>query len=818
MNEANDLNCLKPYIEKYRKYYNKKNLITKQTIKKKIKNSHSFSNVKSIDDNGIIKLKTGEFASIIEITPIDLSLSSDNEKESFFYEFRDIFKIKNLKLKCYKLDKKINLNKNKEQCDFLINKFENDKKRISLLKHNLELIKYLEDENHTLSSCYYFVIIANNIELLKQQLNEFETIINNLSTKIYIEIIENKFEVYDFLCNLYSANINLEQLLWLDFNELISPCFFEEKYNSLQIDDKEIQLIAIKKLPPFISSMFLNGIFNLPNVKVCLNINDSLETDNIINRIDKNYTSLLSDRMTTKKLSDVTEIDLEKENYQLLMNELKNGNEIVKSISLIIIIEGTKTERENTFKELKRLSENNFQITLDIPKFRQLEAWKCFDITPHEFQDYSEELPTLTISASFPFTKTHFNDFNNYILGYDLNTDLPIFFDPFYLNKKSRTSHNIAIVSTTGGGKSFTIKKLVINEFARGSKIFILDPENEYEKLVKSNGGEYIDLYSKKNGIINPLQIRYTSNDEKSKNNDFPLPKHLGFLESFFKTAFDNISEKELVTLLAILESLYNKKGIHSTTSIQELEKLKNTDYPIFSDLLKFIPNYKKQEHSKEKIRIINQLEILLERFLTGTDAYLFDGYTTIDLSNDLIAFNMKELLYSGNKRLINIQTINLLTYLSNAIITNKMKNDMSKDTNKKTICVIADEFHLFIDEKNCEILRNFGQLARRIRKYTGSLIVATQSIEDFIGNTDVLRHAKAIFNNCQYQLIGMLKEADILAYLELFKENPLTEVQKSFLLKANQGEFLFNINRKKRLKIKISSTPFENKLMGEEN
>ena len=77
-----------------------------------------------------------------------------------------------------------------------------------------------------------------------------------------------------------------------------------------------------------------------------------------------------------------------------------------------------------------------------------------------------------------------------------------------------RTSHNLAIISSTGGGKSFTMKKMIVNEFARGTKIFIFDAENEYEKLVKANGGEYIDLYSKKGGIINPLQIRYIPSDD----------------------------------------------------------------------------------------------------------------------------------------------------------------------------------------------------------------------------------------------------------------------------------------------------------------
>ena len=278
-----------------------------------------------------------------------------------------------------------------------------------------------------------------------------------------------------------------------------------------------------------------------------------------------------------------------------------------------------------------------------------------------------------------------------------------------------------------------------------------------------------------------------------------------------------NFASQEQDIQITIIEALYNKKGIYSTTTVEELEKLRNTDYPIFSDLQRFIPEYRKNERSAEKIRVINQLEILISRFLTGTDAYLFDGYTTIDLSNDLIGFNMKDLLYSGNKRLINTQTINLLTYLNNAIVSNKINNDKLDDKYKKPICIVADEFHLFIDEENCEILRNFGQLARRIRKYTGSLIVATQFIEDFVGNADILRHAKAIFNNCQYQMVGMLKEADMLAYLELFKENPLTDTQKNFLLKATQGEFLLNVTRKKRLRIGITASELERKMMGED-
>ena len=131
---------------------------------------------------------------------------------------------------------------------------------------------------------------------------------------------------------------------------------------------------------------------------------------------------------------------------------------------------------------------------------------------------------------------------------------------------------------------------------------------------------------------------------------------------------------------------------------------------------------------------------------------------------------------------------------------------------------IIVDEFHLFIDEDNPEILKNLGQLARRLRKYSSSFICATQSVRDFIGTSSILRHATAIFNNCQYILTGMLKEDDLKAYLKLFEENPLTETQKNFLLKATQGRFLLNVTNNNRVRLWVLATPLERKLMGDEN
>lgn len=793
------------------------NYRTAKMMKRRIKNSMMLSNIKNVDDDGIINLKSGEVCSLIEVDAIDLSLASRQEKNNFYATLKSLYQIKGLNLKCYKIDDKINLNNNKEYLEKLIEYFNDEKAKQNLLDENKSLIEYLEENDFTVSSIYYWVIIGKTVEELEKILDEIEEIANDISPRIHIDIVHNKLQIYKFICNLYLSFNRLDDLVWSDLTDLSLPLSVSERPSSIKFDDNEFQIVTIKNIPPFIEELFFEKIFNVPNVRACLSVKDTITQEELIRWVNSQYQFLLSDRNTTKKLSDATELDRQEENFQVLMQEIKNGDEKIKEVSLILIVTGEKEVRDNTIRELKRLADP-YQIKLDTPRLRQLEVWQSYDISSKPLKDYSVYLPTLTLAAGFPFTKTHFNDPQGYMLGYDLHTDLPLFFDNFVLNN-TRTSHNLAIISSTGGGKSFTMKKMIINAFARGTKVFIFDAENEYQTLVKKNGGEYIDLYSKKGGIINPLQIRYIASDEdekETKETDCPLAKHLGFLEAFFKSAFEDITEKELVVLLSIVEELYSTKNIYKNTSINTLQSLKSTDYPIFTDLYNYLPVYKEKIKSKEKKKIVEQLEILLSRFLTGTDSYLFDGYTNIDLSNDLIAFNLQELLYSENRRLINTQTLNLLTFLNNSIVANKINNDKVKVEDRKHVIIIADEFHLFIDENNFEVLRNFGQLARRIRKYSGALIVATQSIKDFVGNNQILRHSTAIFNNCQYQMIGILKEDDLRAYLDLFKQNPLTDTQKSFLLSAKRGQFLLNVDSRTRLRVKVEATELEKEMMGE--
>lgn len=643
--------------------------LNKSMLKKKIQNAQIFSNVKEITDNGLIKLKSDQVALFYKVSPIDLSLTNDNEQKLFFHTLSKLYRLPFV-IKAYKFDEKINLNINKENYDKLIEENSDNSTRNNLLINNRNFIEMIEEENMTSASSYYFAIICKNKESLEKAKEDFERTCDSIVPKLDIELVDNKKWLIKVFANLYYSNANLDQIMYYDFMDLLSPLKISEMPSYLKVDNQEIQMVSIKNYPLFIEHGFLDRIINLPNVKASVTIKDTIEQSKLLSILNSSFKAVLADYNSSKNLSDVTEMQSLMNNYKLLIEQISSNDEKIKEVSIVLAISGNKKEREEILKEIKTNAEL-YQIKVDVPNLRQMSAWQGFELTDKGFPDYAMYLPTSTLASAFFFTENYHNDSTGWLMGEDSNYGLPTFFDQFTLTK-NRTGHNMSVIGTTGSGKSFLLKLLITNEFARGTKLFLFDIENELEKLTNRCGGEYIDLSSK--SLINPLQIRYVSTDDDNETSI--LGKHLGFLENFFITAFEDISEKELVVLLDIVEKFYNSRGITKKTTLEEFENMTPKDYPIFSDLYAYLLEQQRETKTKELERILVNIEVLLKRMVTGQDGNLYNGITTIDLSNNLVVFNLQELLFNSSRRLINTQMINLLTYLSNEIVDNKKKND----------------------------------------------------------------------------------------------------------------------------------------------
>ena len=69
-------------------------------------------------------------------------------------------------------------------------------------------------------------------------------------------------------------------------------------------------------------------------------------------------------------------------------------DEKIKEVSLILIVEGDKKHREEVIRDLKRIADS-YQIKLDVPRLRQMEAWQSYDISTksirYEFLEFNDK-------------------------------------------------------------------------------------------------------------------------------------------------------------------------------------------------------------------------------------------------------------------------------------------------------------------------------------------------------------------------------------------------------------------------------------------
>ena len=246
-------------------------------------------------------------------------------------------------------------------------------------------------------------------------------------------------------------------------------------------------------------------------------------------------------------------------------------------------------------------------------------------------------MPTSTLAAMFPFISGELQDKEGVYIGYN---EYPVFVD-FFVRTRERVNSNMIIVGKSGSGKSFATKTLLANFAADNTKIFILDPEDEYTILAGNLKGKVIDVGSSAMGIINPFHIITSLKDdikevnevldeedmveelkEKNKKEKLKLKEstdsfstHLQFLEQFFRVILQGIDSDSFETLNSLVVDMYNEKGIESNTDFNALTP---EDYPIFDDLYRIINERLEKEDNDYHRRNLLTIQTYVKKFATG--------------------------------------------------------------------------------------------------------------------------------------------------------------------------------------------------------
>ncbi|WP_439221457.1 helicase HerA domain-containing protein, partial [Escherichia coli] len=114
---------------------------------------------------------------------------------------------------------------------------------------------------------------------------------------------------------------------------------------------------------------------------------------------------------------------------------------------------------------------------------------------------------TETASSMFPFDDIEILELSprSDVEGINKDTDSLIAID--YLNKRTTLNQNLVIIGTSGVGKTTYMIQKILKYVAKGIKVFIIDPENEYSDIVELLGGKVVHLSSNAKTKINPLEI-----------------------------------------------------------------------------------------------------------------------------------------------------------------------------------------------------------------------------------------------------------------------------------------------------------------------
>ena len=275
--------------------------------------------------------------------------------------------------------------------------------------------------------------------------------------------------------------------------------------------------------------------------------------------------------------------------------------------------------------------------------FRQEQAFKMclpFFCDIKEVKNVAKRnILTSGLLATYPFITSTVCDEDGIFIGSNMNNNSLVFIDK-YNNNKYKNS-NMCIFGTSGAGKSYYTKLLILRYRLLGIEQYVIDPEREYEKLCENLEGVLLKIGPNSNTYINVFDIREESLED---NQSGYLATKIGKLIGFFNLVFGNINEEEKSIIEEKLIETYKRKGINfddetlykenDRDKINIKRKFKETqDMPIFEDFYNILAEDKKTE----------KLRIKLIPFIKGSLKF-FNNYTNIKLNNKLIIADIYEL------------------------------------------------------------------------------------------------------------------------------------------------------------------------------
>lgn len=393
------------------------------------------------------------------------------------------------------------------------------------------------------------------------------------------------------------------------------------------------------------------------------------------------------------------------------------------------------------------------------------------------------------LGSIYPFTSYEVNDVGGIILGTNMDNGSPVFVNPF--NKNIYESANMALLGSTGKGKTFLSQLILTRLRQQGVKTIAIVPINgtQYRRSCEAVGGEFINFYPGSPHKINLMEIRKvdtTVNDAiQGEDHSSILADKIQRIHTFLYLLHPNMTTVEFHNADTAILQTYRRFGI-TTDNDSLIDRGDPTRYkkmPILGDL---------HEELKKNGRENKALIAALAPYVSGSASF-FNGQTNVRLDNMSTVFNLSKLTD---------KMLTIAMYIVSVFVSDALHEDISQ---RKV--VLFDEVWKLIGKAGNDQTASFiFELVKTVRALNAATILTTQDIADFFA-LDNGSYGKSILNNTKIKYIfgiNLEEQADMICNML-----SLSQEEKDRIRHYGRGQALLIANRN-HIEIGVDASPTE--------
>lgn len=784
-------------------------------------------------ENGIIYTKDHRFVKVVEVVPINFMLRSAREQRNIIYSFVSYLKISPIKLQIKVLTRRADINRHldtvrqemaheeNEQCRLMqedyLNFVQQVGSREAVTRRFFLIFEYepwantrrSEQEDEAIQSLQSAVHTASNY--LRQCGNE-----------VIVPENEDEFTV-DVLYNLLCRNESAVKPLSVRAQEVVAQYMEQGREN--EIDHIPAAEFAAPRSIDFSHGRYIcmDGLYYayllIPSdgyktqvpagwLSLIVNAGDGIDMDMFLARqpkeriIQRVGQQLRINRSKIKDASDTNtdfdDIDGAIRSGYFLKEGLANNEDFYYLNLLITVTAPSVEDLEWKVSEMKKLLLSQ-DMNVSACHFREeqafLSALPLVSMEKGLYERGKRNLLTGGAASCYPFTSFEMCDDNGILLGVNKYNSSLIIVDIF--NSSIYKNANMAILGTSGAGKTFTLQLMGLRMRRKNIPVFIIAPlkGHEFHRACANVGGEFIQISPASPHCINVMEIRKV---DRSVNEmlDGPgiqlseLAAKIQQLHIFFSLLIPDMSHEERQLLDEALIRTYNAKGItHDNASLEDPANPGcYREMPVLGDLyeiLKAAPETTRMAH-------------ILNRLVNGS-ASTFNKQTNVRLDNKYTVLDISSL--TGD-----LLTVGMFVALD--FVWDRAKADRTEEK-----AIFIDECWQLLSGAGATGTRLAGdfvlEIFKTIRGYGGSAVCASQDLNDFF-NLDEGRFGKGIINNSKTKIILNLEDDEAERVQETLH---LSDAETMEVTHFERGNGLISTNNN-NIMVEFKASPLEKDLI----